>query len=1190
MKIEKNTPVIHTPLHGHALIEASAGTGKTWTLTGILLRLLIEEGHEPRHIVATTFTRAAANEMRHRVHARVSAFQALLTRLLRAHADSPDLLEDDDGLAARIGAHLDAQEALETDPVNRHLLDHALQNGLNGFIDACRRTANALQQLDQMFIGTLDSLCQRWLHELAVESGIDAIRINTDPDAVNQLSHDHLRRHYQTQAQANAERFAAFYTGHAPDADTYRRNSRDTLNHGDAPFLPLPPLARTLPDPRAALHPIDRDDILAAQALIADLIARKMLAGGSNLVKQHTRLPLLFDALQNATGLHEDDEKLLDGLHKAMQAAAEGGNPFNKSASPDIRQTLADHPALQALYQAGLAREQRTEQLRLMRLHSLQDNSEHVRRHLGAALQSSGETTYGELLARLNATLTDNPALSRYLAHRYPVLLVDEAQDLNHAQTELLCRIYGDANAHDTGFWLLVGDPKQAIYRFRGSDVDNYTRLKTHIAHHATLPENFRSSPALIDTLNRYYDGNPEGSHLGDGIAYHAVRAANAERDIVMRDGSPVTEPVHWLDIAQADDEPAVLIRLITHLTGHGSRWLRRRDDGLTPFARQDILILARGNKDLQTIEAALNQAGIPSERQADQSLFAQDVAQEMGRLLAALVDPNNSAVVRRLLAGKFYGIDLAELDAAGSSDTLARFQQQLADAGARWAQFGLLAALQTLWRDDPWHGNIWTRLAAQPHPAKWRDLLDLRRLQEIIAAHEQPPRRFLDWWRIQLADPPTAEWALCLPLPGHNTVRLMTIHKAKGLQAPVVILAGMGKPQPRAKDAVQPLHRNGELRLATGSGDPDIQTQIAHENDAEARRLLYVALTRAEDLLFIATRQDRHCFPPLKQLREHNGITPEAPDTLLQNADSPVIWAAAAPEAPPRQNAPLPATRLRGWRKTSFTALASHIPADRHDLAVYDTLDLELQHETADTAPAAFPFAFPRGPQAGSFLHEALEKIRWTRRAHWHIFFQALIDKHHLPGLHNHLPDLQAWFTDILHSPLVSGATLAHLTDAEREMGFSLALDGSRPLPLAAISEHFALWGKTLPLPAHHSLYRYLRGEIDLVYRHNGRYHVLDYKSNHLGDHAHDYHHAAMTRAMDDHHYWLQAALYQIALHRLLKNRLPDYRPAEHLGCAEYCFIRAASPDNAYGHLAIDIPVDWLLHLDELLSQNIEK
>ena len=187
-------PALTLPLRGRALIEASAGTGKTWTLTGIILRLLLETATAPRDIIATTFTRKAAAEMQHRVRDRLDTLRERLKTIADAYLTDQTLLDDDDALAARLGAQLD--RAGETDPINRHLiLAPVRERGLDGLIHLYRRIEDTRIALDELTIGTLDSICQRWLIENALETGSDEhLQINEHSSANLDTIHDHLRR------------------------------------------------------------------------------------------------------------------------------------------------------------------------------------------------------------------------------------------------------------------------------------------------------------------------------------------------------------------------------------------------------------------------------------------------------------------------------------------------------------------------------------------------------------------------------------------------------------------------------------------------------------------------------------------------------------------------------------------------------------------------------------------------------------------------------------------------------------------------------------------------------------------------------------------------------------------------------------------------------------------------------------
>ena len=187
------TPALEIPLEGRALIEASAGTGKTWTLTGIILRLLIEGGYPPREIIATTFTRKAAAEMQQRVHKRLHALRENLKAIAARYLAEETVLNDDDGLAIRLDDIIGGSGG---DLINRYLILNAVaKHGLDGLIAIFSRVESLQARLDELFIGTIDSLCQRWLAEFALETGNDErLQINENSPALEETIHDTLRR------------------------------------------------------------------------------------------------------------------------------------------------------------------------------------------------------------------------------------------------------------------------------------------------------------------------------------------------------------------------------------------------------------------------------------------------------------------------------------------------------------------------------------------------------------------------------------------------------------------------------------------------------------------------------------------------------------------------------------------------------------------------------------------------------------------------------------------------------------------------------------------------------------------------------------------------------------------------------------------------------------------------------------
>ena len=1199
-------PALTLPLRGRALIEASAGTGKTWTLTGIILRLLLETATAPRDIIATTFTRKAAAEMQHRVRDRLDTLRERLKNIADAYLADQTLLDDDDALAARLGAQLD--RAGETDPINRHLILAPVQTeGLDGLIHLIRRIEDTRIALDELTIGTLDSICQRWLAENALETGSDEhLQINEHSSADIDTIHDHLRRLRHELAAAHPAEYARLIAGGGlHDSDAYLGAVAAATRNNEAAITPVtPPDAADSAAARAALRDLDPALIADWQTLTDSDALLAATRKDAAWKKHRAALPALIAQLCDNRPLDEASTALAAGILDPK---------FNKGHDA-LAARYHDHP-LTTLLRAALAHQHDHDTLDAAATAALITA---VRAELPAAREQRGETTFNDKITRLNRALEGphGAALARYLTHRYPVMLVDESQDLNHDQARLLENTYlREDTAPPRSFLLLVGDPKQAIYGFRGGDVANYNRLKQHIApadRHQLLT-NHRSAANLIAAHNEHYSHH-NNDRLGDNIHYHPASAANLKNRIVDHHGNPIAAPLIWMDSGQNQDEETDKIAALTaQLLAATSPYARRNDDGsLSRIRPRDIQILMRSNNGLVTLQQKLHRHGIDSELQHEQNLFTGSVARAFADLLAAIRDPENSAHHNRLLSGPYYNKTQADLDhlaaieqgeneAAADEYTLADLRAALNRARAQWQSGGLLAALTPL-LDHPKH-SIWQTLAAAPYPDNHRHLLDLRHIQQLLAERppEQNPAHYSRWWQRQLADPPQADWATVPPLPGTNAVQLLTIHKAKGLQAPIVILAPGGSNKGGNRDSgvrLYPVRDGDRLSLSPCKPEGAAKTENERHEDEEDRRLHYVGITRAEDLLIIAKRHKSPAKPSeaLYQSQAespHSQILPEGVSLSQHERVLPAATVETPAAAPNGEAEPWPRKHYYGWQRTSFTALSrdtdNHTAIDLADYAIAEPRD-----SAAETPPddADIRYTFPRGPAAGSYLHAILEHTHGDRRADWRQTLSRHAAEWQIPLDDAGLSACEQWLADIYAAQCPqSGISLAaSKRGAHRsEYSFSLALDDRDPANIDRIDALFTACGLPLGLKKNHKHYRYLRGEIDHLYQHGGRYYILDYKSNHLGDNPAAYNAAALKQAMDDHHYWLQAAIYQVALHRLLQTRLPDYDPETHLGGVEYLYLRGVnSADRTNGGLGHRYPTDFILALDrELGYQN---
>ena len=1206
-----NTPALEIPLSGRALIEASAGTGKTWTLTGIILRLLIEGGYPPREIIATTFTRKAAAEMQQRVHKRLHALRENLKAIAARYLAEETVLNDDDGLAIRLDDIIGGSGG---DLINRHLILNAVaKHGLDGLIAIFSRVESLQARLDELFIGTIDSLCQRWLAEFALETGNDErLQINENSPALEETIHDTLRRLLHENHQHDPETFAQMLAdGAYHDSDAYLAAAREATSHRHATIDSGDVSADYSRDRHQALtrqlRELDAAVIADWQAMITTEEFAAAVAKNAAWYKQHDALPQLLQQLHQELPFNDRTEALASGF----------GKPRISSKQTALTAAFTAHPFTLLIRELLAARDARQNHLDHHKRQTIASLLETVRQTYPQALEARGETTFSEKTARINEALAHpqhGTNLAHYLTRRYPVMLVDESQDLNDEQAALLERTYlREDSERKHGFLLLVGDPKQAIYGFRGGDVANYNRLKTRFRpdEQHRLDTNRRSSPHLIAALNEHYLQD-DNARLGADITYHEARAANPAQTILAADGSPIARPMQWTNSGtNQDSETDTIAALVARLT-----------DG-TGIAPRDIQILMRSNSSLETLQNKLHAQHIDSERSHDRSIFTGAVARTFADLLAALEQPEHRDRQNRLLSGLYYGysqqdldrlaaIEQGEIPARADELTLAELREALTQAHDAWQSWGLLAALNPLLTHEK--HNIWQTLAACPAPDNLRHLLDLRHIQTILAEHapKQRPAQFGAWWRAQLAAPPDADWAKAPPLPGQNAVHLLTIHKAKGLEAPVVILAtgsnhkgGGANPVPTWR------YRDGDtIRISLAK---PANTPIDQQENEEQRRLLYVGLTRAKNLLLVAHREckpDKANPTPTEKLyltyAQNPGRCPHAGETSAEALAARPYRAHPSHEPPanpppqqsgeeqgrgcenPRSTTPTWRTRFQGWQRSSFSALLRDaLEPTSPDLADYA---IAAPQNAPDAPPDAdIRYTYPRGTAPGSALHAVLERIRPDNRRDWRRYLEHDNRQWQLGLEPAQLDACENWLEAIQHCELPQSRISLGASKQgthRSEYGFTLGSDARVALDIPAINAHFAAHGHPLHLSDKHRHIRYLRGEIDHLYQHDGRYYILDYKTNHLGNSPADYTPENIRAAMGDHHYWLQAALYQVALHRLLQTRLADYDPARHLGGIEYLYLRGIDPAHpANGKYGWNYPPEFIAGLDRILG-----
>jgi exodeoxyribonuclease V beta subunit len=873
-----------------------------------------------------------------------------------------------------------------------------------------------------------------------------------------------------------------------------------------------------------------------------------------------------------------------------------------------------------------------------------QSFAEAVRAEVLRRRRSRRWVTFDDLVLRLEAALTDpvtGQQACRHLRAAYRVVLVDEFQDTDPAQWTILREAF-----HGSRTLILIGDPKQAIYAFRGADIFSYLDAAGHADHHATLPTNWRSDAAVVSGIEAIMGG----MRLGDPqIVVRPVDAAHDEsrlhgvasqarvrlRVVAKKSGRTPGVPVQRAAVAAdvADD-------IVATLTGPAR--LATDSASPRPVAPGDIAVLVGTHKQAGLVREALAAANVPAVVTSPTSVFATTAASQWADLLRAMQRPRGSAL-RAAGLTDFVGYSPADLATDGE-----RLDTELVSRLRDWSQVlerdSVAEMVATIERET----GVAARVLSRPDGE--RDLTDLRHVAGALHTQQRGshvgPVGLLDWLEEQIRTAQESRRDAATELTRRletdaEAVQVLTVHVSKGLEFPIVYV-------PFGWD-LYPLREDGPLLChdAQGRRVLDVRGPDAIDRDAlltarnaeeagEDLRMLYVALTRASSQLVVhwaPSPQNTKCAP-LHRVLSARLVGSSDPEQAYPVRNPPIIsspwlavedivvsparrWEPAAAQLPRLGTAPFTRHVDTAWRRTSYSGLTARVhEAERHPGGFRDDEPDEVVEEGEGGAPLAgleSPFAaMPAGAAFGTLVHQVLEvagtpaDLADRCREQVAVFPVAGVDADALAQAL--LPVMRTPL-----GPLAAGLTLADLPPSDRlpELDFELPMgaDGARTLADLAdllrrhlpVDDPLAEYAGRLATPglAEASLVGYLTGSIDVVLRVQGatpHFLVVDYKTNLLRDPAHPgieglvdgYHPDRLAEAMMDAHYPLQALLYNAALHRFLRWRVPDYDPGTHLGGVLYLFLRGmagpATPAGC-GVFAWQPPAALVVALSDLLD-----
>ncbi|MFZ3152544.1 exodeoxyribonuclease V subunit beta [Pseudomonas sp.] len=1165
---------------GRSLIEASAGTGKTWTLTALYARLLLEKQLSVSQILVVTFTTAATAELRERIRKR-------LAELLAVYEQGPG----DDTL-------LNALHAQYPDPASH------------------RRLLLAVHGFDEAAIFTIHGFCQRALQDAAFEAGgdFDNELTHDDREILDALLAD-LWRHELAAAEPE---WAAFLVQQKITPQVLRQRLR---NHLGKPYLriePQPGARSEMSALRAAWQQAQRCWLSESAAWLAQL---KAFDGFKSAMCNPAKLGLWQAELD---GYFSDAAALFSKTEAHRRLSREGLNKASKKGCEAPANPLA--AALQALCDALDAAQPEAEQ----RLIDLQVRLiGQLNEQLPARKAAQRLLAFDDLLNKLRQALYGEGGehLASTLRTQYPVALIDEFQDTDPVQYRVFHRIY-----ESDGDLCFVGDPKQAIYAFRGADLATYLKARDEAARQYSLATNHRSTPELIAALNLLFKRPMPFAEKG--LDYPQVGASDKARAQlvlpVIEDEQDAPLALVWLaDEHLGKGEAGSLVardtaRRIAAVLSASSQGRAYFDEGgtRTPLKGGDIAVLVASHRQASEVAAELAARGVPSVRRGKENVWHSEEAEELAAVLAAYAEPGREGALRYALASRLLG--RSALDLATCQDNAQAWDAER-EAAERyhqlWQQQGFMRAFRA-WLDEQ---QVAPRLLALVDgERRLTNLLHLAELLQTESLQRPGLEQLLAWFNAQRSAEAHGEEALLRLESDAERVQIVTIHTSKGLEYPLVFCPYLWDGALlRQSEDISCHAEDGTPLLDLGGEQFDTHRERArHERFAERLRLTYVALTRARDRLWLHWGPV-DCKPKkdgslgdsglhssalawllhgralagedaLLELASHfQSLTPQGLrgeiEQLVAGSQSQMtlqplraIEASAAGEqrAPaPQQLASLQRSLHSAWRVGSFSGLAAgmHMEApDRDGLVMPDASE-----------PGSGFFAFPRGARAGTCLHAILED--WARGK------AALADLIE-PGLTGHgiSSDWHAVALEQLQQVIDAdldgqGLTLAGLNPARRlaELGFTFPLAGLDVQRLRAILCDPA-HGLAAPMREaaarleFDSLKGFLKGFIDLCFEHDGRWYIADYKSNWLGPDASYYGGERLLQALAAEHYYLQYLIYLVALRRFLRQRLADFQ-SDQLGGAYYLFLRGMPSAGVYFSRPSD---DLLDALDKLFAE----
>lgn len=1072
------------------LIEASAGTGKTYSIAILVLRLILFKDIPIGKILMVTFTNAAVAEL----ELRIRKFVREASRWAESDRNSREGFD---------------KTILE-------IVDLAIKE--KGIDQVRILLSDARIFLDEISVFTIHSFCQRTLMEFAFETGqlFNCELAADDGSLLESAVNEYWRSHITTISPIVL---------------------KELIKSGKISRGILSVLVSKVISGKKFIDEYIPEDIEE----VLESLYRKLEE------KKNKCMSYIEENIVEITEKVNTNSYTKKWFGSALRDPEVFFNVFLTKINE--KTTIKVLPELIAVfYEYQKVGEEILEHVNNETIRIYHDAIEKMEEYIRTRKAERNNLSFDDLIQNLYEAIRNDKSKSirKVVLEKYTAVFIDESQDTDQVQLDIFEDLFG--NSKTIVFY--IGDPKQSIYRFRGADLDSYKKAARNVAHQFTMKVNFRSTPPLIDAMNRFFC--IEADFFKDSqILYEEVKNG-ADHGALLYNNEQVVP----FELLIGDNNKDSLVSSVCNEINNllCENYYIGKNGAQERVKPSDIAVLVRSKADASGIRNELGKLGIPSVTIDESSVMKSYEALDIMFIIHAMISPSNGNINRALI-NNFTGLtkeNLLEGDRDVHLDRFRNYKELLGHSG-------VYNALMRFYEDYRVRQVAFQQSEGQRIIANFLQVAEL--LHKKYVKDYSSPEQLVDWMkRIFDGEETNGDEYVQRIESDENAVHIVTVHKSKGLAYNIVFAPNLNMNYEYDSNARKRNHGLIEFKRDEKSCISCIESaenldDYRSETLQEARRQAYVAITRAVYKCYVGMVADTKGKCKSGSL---NQILDQFPlDELLfrKRIGVPRIGVFKQDSSQKKRKARSFTGEIdNSWKVMSYSGIA-----EKHDRVDYGIS--EMGKELYDQ----FVFRdMPKGKDLGLFLHEVMENISFSDRATWGPVLET-VGRKYPETIYN--GDLQEKYLALIEAVMTASVplgntpfSLENISQKEKlpELSFYYGFRDFMPEWIAEDED---------VIPGSGASYSgMMYGIIDLFFRYNGKYYILDWKSNHIGNNVSEYGKDNLHKAMIANSYNLQSYIYTVVAVRFLKQNLKDFDYARDFGGSIYVFLRGARTGEVFG------------------------